>query len=304
MQINDNNIDILSEKIDSDSLDIEKFAIWGNIFEALVKAAKDGKMAEKFDELKQKLSGESEKALEYFFEFIQEHTDELIESNVNEYENNDSFNPKIFSGEEVKDKVVKVLNNIANLFISSWDIDLDVEDVVLTGSNVNYNWDENSDLDLHVLVDMSRLSEKPKKLVKSYFSTLAKKFNDTFDFSLAGHPIEVYVQEHDEPHHSTGVYSTQDNKWLQKPDQKHVEVEDSKIKTKAEPFIKLIDNISSIAEVEKVKELLKKFRKTGLSREGEYSVENLAFKFLRRAGYLKKLALKQVELTKKDVLEV
>ena len=41
--------------------------------------------------------------------------------------------------------------------------------------------------------------------------------------------------------------------------------------------------------IDKIKTKLKKFRATGLEKGGEYSYENLAFKFLRRSGYIKKL---------------
>jgi hypothetical protein len=38
-----------------------------------------------------------------------------------------------------------------------------------------------------------------------------------------------------------------------------------------------------------LKEKLKDYRNNGLKREGEYSYENLTFKFLRRNGYIQKL---------------
>ena len=45
----------------------------------------------------------------------------------------------------------------------------------------------------------------------------------------------------------------------------------------------VLDNISLL------KDKLKKYRGGGLNDEGEYSYENLTFKFLRRNGYIKKL---------------
>ena len=41
--------------------------------------------------------------------------------------------------------------------------------------------------------------------------------------------------------------------------------------------------------IEKMKEKLGDMRRAGLERSGEYSAENLAFKLLRRTGYLKKM---------------
>ena len=46
---------------------------------------------------------------------------------------------------------------------------------------------------------------------------------------------------------------------------------------------------SSIEMIEKIKDRLKDYRSAGLEREGEYSYENLVFKFLRRNGYIAKL---------------
>ena len=44
-----------------------------------------------------------------------------------------------------------------------------------------------------------------------------------------------------------------------------------------------------IRSIKTLKEKLKKMRQSGLDREGEYSFENIAFKVLRRSGYLDKL---------------
>jgi hypothetical protein len=42
--------------------------------------------------------------------------------------------------------------------------------------------------------------------------------------------------------------------------------------------------------LEKFRYKLCKFRQSGLEKGGEFSTENLAFKLLRRAGYMEKLA--------------
>ncbi len=41
--------------------------------------------------------------------------------------------------------------------------------------------------------------------------------------------------------------------------------------------------------VKKYREKLRKYRTCGLKKEGEFSYENLVFKFLRRNGYIEKL---------------
>jgi hypothetical protein len=41
--------------------------------------------------------------------------------------------------------------------------------------------------------------------------------------------------------------------------------------------------------VDKYKEKIRKYRSCGLKSEGEFSYENLVFKYLRRSGYIGKL---------------
>ena len=46
---------------------------------------------------------------------------------------------------------------------------------------------------------------------------------------------------------------------------------------------------SSEKQIENLKDKLKDYRKTGLEKEGEYSYENLVFKYLRRSNLIEKL---------------
>lgn len=50
------------------------------------------------------------------------------------------------------------------------------------------------------------------------------------------------------------------------------------------------DHEAAFDRVMSLRDKLKKLRKSGLEKNGEYSVENLAFKTLRNTGYLGKLA--------------
>ena len=45
----------------------------------------------------------------------------------------------------------------------------------------------------------------------------------------------------------------------------------------------------ALGKIEKFKEKLKKYRSSGLEKDGEFSYENLVFKFLRRNEYIDKL---------------
>ena len=57
---------------------------------------------------------------------------------------------------EVRDKLLEAADN----FIKFIGVDLDIEDITMTGSLSNYNWSEFSDVDLHLLVDMDNLENK------------------------------------------------------------------------------------------------------------------------------------------------
>jgi hypothetical protein len=45
----------------------------------------------------------------------------------------------------------------------------------------------------------------------------------------------------------------------------------------------------AVKHIDSFKEKLKKYRSSGLEKDGEFSYENLVFKFLRRNGYIDKL---------------
>jgi len=71
------------------------------------------------------------------------------------------------------------------------------------------------------------------------------------------------------------------------------------LKSKVESWMDLIDTTideveddeldDAMSVIDGIKEKLKKYRSIGLENEGEYSYENLTFKFLRRNGYIQKL---------------
>ena len=54
-------------------------------------------------------------------------------------------------------------------------------------------------------------------------------------------------------------------------------------------------------QIKTVKDKLKKFRQNGLDKGGEFSYENLAFKLLRRNGYIGKLLDIQTQDTDKKL---
>ena len=201
---------------------------------------------------------------------------------------------------EVRDKLLEAADN----FIKFIGVDLDIEDITMTGSLSNYNWSEFSDVDLHLLVDMDNLENK--ELYKELFAAKQSLWNSLHDIKVKGFEVEVYIQSASEPHYSSGVYSVMNDQWLVSPNKVDFDLDDKKILDKTKGWMEIIDGLQrksyllppeeTLETLEKVKDKLKKFRSAGLKSGGEYSYENLTFKFLRRNGYLRKLSELKREL--------
>lgn len=219
-------------------------------------------------------------------------------------ENNKKFhkelNQKIFKGTELKPEVLNKLKNIANAFIESLDIPTSaIKDIVLTGSNVSYNYTPQSDLDVHLIVNFQKV-HKNCPIVGDFLLSKKSEFNNNHDISIYGIPVEVYAEPTDAPSVYNGLYSIKYNKWLQQPKKlkplnnsseiraKYKEIKDTiEELTDESKFIK--NEVANGEAAEKLMQKLKEMRKAGLHREGEFSVENQVFKKLRNEGYIGKL---------------
>ena len=204
-------------------------------------------------------------------------------------EDNGAFKLK----EEIRKALLKVVEDYADFV----DVDLDIEDITLTGSLSNYNWSDFSDVDLHILMDFG---DNKNSLLKKYLDSRRIIWNSVRDVTAKDFDVEIYVQDSNEPHFASGVYSVLNDSWINEPVQdEEIEIDSEKLLSKAKNFMDKIDSIERASKKEnpervldkiaKLKDKIKKYRSSGLADKGEYSYENLAFKFLRRNDYLKKL---------------
>ena len=113
---------------------------------------------------------------------------------------------------------------------------------------------------------------------------------------VKGYEVEIYPQNSTEEHHSTGVYSVLDDRWVVSPTetkQSEPNIDNQDVRKKVEELSILIDKIplsdDPMETILCLKDKIIKMRKAGLETGGEYSTENLVFKVLRRKGYLDKL---------------
>ena len=215
-----------------------------------------------------------------------------------EYKNQNKLNPLIFGVDETVDPEVReLLLKVANYFWEGLEIPEPFEDVLLTGSSVNYNYTPTSDIDLHIVVDFDKFDNP--ELLKKYFDEAKLNWNRVHDLKLGKQNIEVYIQDNEDHPEYRGEYSLMNDKWLRRPSYVSIDIPDEEIEKKTKLFKQQIDKLEktgkdnpekAIELTNKIKERLKNFRQAGLDKDGEYSLENLAFKDLRNTGYLEKLS--------------
>lgn len=220
---------------------------------------------------------------------------------ITEFETQDTLHPDIFDGNSIKPNLRLGLLKIGKFFYKFLDINAHIIDITLTGSSVNYNWHDKSDIDLHIIIDYSEIDDN-LELVSELMMSKKSIWNTTYPLEYKGMQIELYAQDNEETHTSTGVYSILRDKWLIEPSAEKVSVDDDIIKDKAKSYKDEIDMIktsdpAAIIKIRNIKRKIKRLRHSGLRTGGEYSIENLAFKELRNSGYLKKLSDLQHDIT-------
>jgi len=212
---------------------------------------------------------------------------------------NRELNPKIWQEGRLDGKVRAKLLEIAKVFVDFVGIDLDVEDYTITGSNANYTWTDYSDLDLHVII-----SGEPTDEQRELFNAKKALWAEQHDIFIKGLPVECYVQGSKEPHHSTGVYSIVNSKWLVEPKKVKPEIDDAAIEAKKDAMLALIQHAllsNNLDKLRAVKDKITTMRKAGLERAGEWSVENLVFKLLRNLGLIDQITEKTRELEDQEL---
>ena len=244
---------------------------------------------------------------------LDEITAELVEPDdvdLSSFNIKKHLNPKFWDDGHLDTRIRLKLLDIADDFFDSLGVDwVEPEDVIMTGSLANYNWNERySDIDLHVLVDYEDVDERTD-FVREYFVMKKNQWNEKHKkLKIFGFPVEVYVQDINEPHASSGVYSVDKDKWLTEPDleklrsgkvdKKHVREMVSTYMNKIEGLIDIYkshkDNEYEMRKVYEdaadMMDEIKELRRKDLKNIGKEMCDgNLIFKALRRSDYIGKL---------------
>jgi len=225
-----------------------------------------------------------------------------LDIDLSSFELQDDFNRKVWTEED--DKInPDARDNMLQIAQDFWDSleleEVEILDITLTGSLSNYNWSQYSDADLHIIIDLADINVDVG-LVREFLNAKKSIWNRVHDIYIKGFEVEIYVQGHDDPHESSGVYSILNDEWVKKPIREEYTLDRDNIQLKAASLIDQIDRVDGLIEkgeykeahdyAEKIKNKIRKMRQSGLDEKGIYSVENLAFKVLRRTEYLEKLS--------------
>ena len=203
----------------------------------------------------------------------------------------DEYNPWLFDGDHLKPVIKRQLETIADDFIEFMGIpELAIEDIIITGSNVAYTYTSHSDIDLHLLVDFSKLPESD--VYKELFNAKKSLYNDTYEITIRDIPVEVYVQDTAQSHTSLGEYSLYKDMFTRVPTKKRANLDEISAASKFERLEQLaLEGLKSddIEKVNGVLSIIKRYRQSGLDNKGEFGPENLAFKAVRSKGYFQAL---------------
>jgi hypothetical protein len=151
---------------------------------------------------------------------------------------------------------------------------------------------------MHIIVDFSTIDAE-EEFIKILFDSYKNLWNKNHNITIKGYDVELYLQDIKETLSANAVYSIKRNKWLLKPEKEKLKINRNIIKKKAVSFFDKLKDIKKIYtdgnyqkaldKSQELKDKIKKYRKSGLESGGEYSLENLVFKVLRRTPFMEVL---------------
>ena len=204
----------------------------------------------------------------------------------------DTLNQKLFDiyNDSVYEDVQIAMMKVAKDFYDTLEFTPELTDVYFTGSCANYNYNDDSDIDIHLVFDFERVGINAEILTE-YFKLKKKVYNTEHNITIKGYPVEVGVENVNTPLISTGVYSLKQNKWIKKPS-KDTFANNGANLGDYEQSVNYIERAINTQDPEQILRLWKeiaKSRREALAAEGETAPDNIIFKKLRANGYLERL---------------
>ena len=219
------------------------------------------------------------------------------------FEVHNILNPKIWTRDnkllpEVESKILEIVHEFKN----NCEVPLNIVDIHLVGSNASYNYTDGSDLDVHIVTNFDTV-DISDEILQTVYNLVKTKFNQDYDISIHGVPIELYVENVNSTTLSNGIYSVIEDRWIKFPHP-----------IKSIPQFDLTDKIKKLSDdaefainsqkSENIENLINKLyiiRKNSLDTDGEYGEGNQLFKEIRNLGILDKLKKANKETRSKEL---
>jgi hypothetical protein len=209
----------------------------------------------------------------------------------------EDLNPKLWEGNDLKKDVREKLLEIAKKWQEYARIpDSAVHDIVITGGNVNRNYTDLSDIDVHFLIDVKQIPIKDPELLADFMRAKKDLWAKNHDIKVKGYPIELYAQDvNQETPASQGVFSILNNQWVVESENLHLNFDNdfslrAKVREQMRKIDSVIDNNESLETAKEVKQKITGLRGESIKKSGEFAIPNLIFKSLRNNGYLQKIS--------------
>lgn len=214
----------------------------------------------------------------------------------------DTLNPLLWNEDNtLKQDVFEKLSNIAQEFLKFIEIPLNIVDIEIVGSNASYNYNEKSDIDLHIIVN-SEVNYIEPTILRQLYNDRKGAFNRDYELEINGLPVELYIEDVKDGNATNGRFSILKNEWVKFPEPITYEVPDIS-KDLNEMLDKCFKTLQS-NDAEEVRTLINDIymmRKLGLAEDGEASVGNLVFKELRNMDIMSDLKDHYYELRSEEL---
>jgi hypothetical protein len=213
-------------------------------------------------------------------------------------EYHDTLNPKLWDENAHLDPEVRQkLLEIASEWQESAKIPQEaIRDIVITGGNVNYNYTEQSDIDVHFLYAPEHMPIKDPDILKDYFFAKKDIWARKHKILVKGYPIELFAEPADKIHPlGQGVYSILHDHWIQRAEHQNFDWEhDTGLRKDVYSNVRQINKILKgqvpMDLAQQFAERLRASRGEAIQQDGEFARGQLVFKDLRNRGYLQKLS--------------
>lgn len=219
-----------------------------------------------------------------------------------DFEIHDNLNPVLWKENklipEVRDKLLKIAYDFKNYI----QIPLDLIDVWVVGSNASYNYNEHSDIDLHLIVNLDAEDCNPV-ILQSLYNSKKSQYNNDYNFIIKNCKVELYVQDVKSNVMSNGIYSVCKDTWIKEPKPiKHITKHN--IEKQVEKWKVVISQVLASNDFESINSTINNLyllRANSLAVDGEYGKGNAIFKEIRNRGWLDKLKARLKETKSKEL---